>query len=335
MRLNKTIFAGIVILFSIALYMLAATGIAESQENYRAILVAHGSDDSAWNVKVKELHSIIQTDKSLELAFIHYDNIDSLQNAIQRLDAVEAILLIHLSPSSYTTRHEALKPQPQPAAPSGKATKSPWLHSKLAPPFTSSEIPITVAPAIDDYHLIVDKLRGYAKRLASDDSKTYSLVLVGYGAINELENIAYVRQLEKIGERIRGRRFKEVVGMTLRNHSADLIREQAIINFRRTVKRLSDDVTGKVIIIPYVLWQGSFHNDLLSYLGGVVDKKKIAICNKNLLSNARFELKQWVEDVIKRGMEQPMLEPVSRTWTHMDTIKGDPVGTNQYGICEN
>jgi hypothetical protein len=160
-------------------------------------------------------------------------------------------------------------------------------------------------------------------------TENVSLMLVSYGAIEELENILWDRIMEGVGETIRSeRKFKEVACVSLRNHSADLIREQAIGNLVKTARRLKEQ--GAVIVVPYVLCGGAFHENLKSYLTGIVSPGNI--CSNGILSDLSTT-KSWVLEMITQGMNQPNPKKweVNRNWSVMDIEQGSPMGTNKYG----
>jgi len=294
MILNKIMFAGVVMLISISFYAFVASGTTESQQP-GAIIVAHGSINPEWNQQIEDFYDNIKSSiQPSKLAFLRFDTEKTMTKAVKELknDGIGNIVLVHLSPSSYSIRHEELVD-----------------YAADTNPDPSLEL--IVSPAIDDHHLVVETLKDYAKEL-SQEPENESLILLADGPADELDNIAWLRKLDRIGKMIRLQvRFSEVVSMTLRNYSADLIQEKAMIDLRKTVKRLSEK--GRVIILPYMLWQGSFYDDLQSYLRGIASPEKIAISDQNVITHPNIA--QWVKKVMKKGMNQPSVMPVNRNWS--------------------
>jgi hypothetical protein len=191
---------------------------------------------------------------------------------------------------------------------------------------------------MDDNPMIVQILSEHAQqtfeKLPLDQGsppkpEDVSLLLISYGAIEELENILWDRVMEGIGDTIKQEKgFREVACVSLRNHSADLIREQAVRNLIKTAKRLK--AQGEVIVVPYVLCDGSFHQDLQSYLSGIIAADNI--CSKGIISHPNVAL--WIKEVINvQGMNQPdpKKREANRNWSIMDIERGDAIGHNKYG----
>jgi sirohydrochlorin ferrochelatase len=300
MKPNKVFLPGIVMLLSISLYMLAATCTAEAQE-LGAILVAHGSTNSDWNDQIENFYEKIESDMPpSQLAFLRFDNEKTLANAVNNLkkDGITKIVIIHLSPSSFSIRHDEI-------VNFAKDTME-----------ANPSLQLTVSPAMDVHPLFVGILKDYTKELSPAPGND-SLILLADGPADELDNIIWVRKLDRIGKMLRAQlRLREVVSMTLRNYSADLIHEQAIIDLKKTAKRVSEK--GRVIVVPCVLSESSFHQDLKLYLKGIVPQEDI--CMKGVLDHPNAE--KWVQKVMRKGINQPSVRPVNRNWTAHDAEIG-------------
>jgi len=320
MKFYKKLLLNTLILLFIFTYLLAAPGVSKS-EPFGAILVAHGSINQAWNDEngqVNTLYNNIQNEISpSRLAFLRFVNGSTLTDAIDELkrnnNDLRKVMFVHLSPSSYSVRHQEIGEVASPLLPDNQ-----YQYGVVA---------------MDDHPLIVEILKICADELSEDPQKE-SLILVGYGATNELENDNWVQQLEDISEKIEEElgEFKEVVCMTLRYHSADKLRSKAVRNFRKTAKRLSKN--GKVIVVPYVLCQGSFHEDLKFYIEGIKHAEDIDICRKGVIDNDNT--KEWVKKVIddfKSGGALPEVKSVNRTWSAMDAEIGGNK-KHEYGHAE-
>jgi hypothetical protein len=351
MKCNRKI---LVILFLISLFFSLETDTAKSQE-FGVVLVSHGSIHDIWNNRILALEKKFQpiSDELQassnqfpvnrlfshrgKVAFLRFDDVNTLPNAIDTFQAngISKILLVHLSPFSCTVRHEEIKHI------AGKVPddeKKSWLVKKAVSlsdlPAWPDDLKIEVAPAMDDHPLIIDILKKRARELSKNPA-TESLILLGYGPIDELENITWLRLLERIGKRLGTLGFKEVVGVSLRHHSADLIRAQAITELQKTAKSLSEN--GRVIVLPYALYispDDPFQKELQSCLRGIVDRES-DIGKKGIISDDEEYFDKWLEEVISKGMNQPEVMPVNRTWSAMDKARDVDIGINQYGLVED
>jgi sirohydrochlorin ferrochelatase len=287
------------------------------------ILVAHGSTSQIWNTQVRDLEKRIINNlpsqvKAVKLAFLRFDQ-PTLEDAVYDLrdnEKVTDILIVHLSPSSHSERHKEI-----------------FDRIEVIIEESDQSLDLKVSPAMNDHLEIIKILKEYAADL-SRDPEYESLILVSYGATNELFNIAEIRQLEQIGKKIQtDLGFREVVCLTLRNHAPDLIRAQAIVDLQRTARRLKEK--GRVIVVPYVLSilpNDSFQRELWSHLTGIVSPKYIG--DKGILQsvdkNGLFEVDPWVREVIEQEIHEPKFKDANRTWSVMDKEKGVPIGTNKY-----
>ncbi len=337
----------VIFFFTIFLYSPAVAEMAKQQEQLGVVLVAHGSNNPQLdcNTQVQALYEKIKRDEpslKLELAFLRYANKKTLKDAVINLQAqgINNILFIHLSPSSFSIRHIELTESIAETIASSKKVmiKKPWSYKQVLASYDLPAMHYAVSPAMDDNPLIVKILSDQAQEILNSPSQemlrnpeSASLLLVSYGAVDELENILWDRQMEQIGEAIKSKiGFRSVVCISLRNHSADLIREQAIIELIKTAKSLKDQ--GRVIVVPYVLCAGAFQQSLQSYLEGIIPSEDIS--SKSVISDLDAVV-LWVRNVIARGMNQPASPSVNRNWSLMDIEKGDKIGTNKYGVCEN
>lgn len=303
MKFNKGMLLYISILLLIISYLFLSPGAAKSQE-FGTILIAHGSNKPEWNNKVVKFYNNIKPDlPPSQLAFLRFVEESTLENAVIKLrdenPGIRKILFIHLSPSSYSIRHEEIE--------------------SIVSPLLRPSLQYKIAPAMDDHPLSAEILKDYAKALSRSPEKE-SLILLGYGPAEELENIVWVRQLERMGEMIRRDiLFKEVACMTLRHHSADLIRSQAIADLQRTARRLKEN--GRVIVVPQVfcsLPENGFQKEVQSCLKGIVDPQDI--CKTGIISNPKT--KEWIKEVVGKEMDQPVIKNVNRTWSAMDAEMG-------------
>jgi hypothetical protein len=309
MKTNKIMFLTIVALLLITSYLLLTPDTAESAP-FGVVLIAHGSDKTEWNARIQGFYNSIKNElPPSQLAFLQFVAGSTLEDAVNALKAgnpdVQEFLFVHLSPSSYSIRHEEIEL---------KVSQLP------TPP-----LKYQISPAMDDHPLAIAILKDYANEFYINDPArspaNESLILIGYGAPDELENVEWVRKLKRIGESIRiDLGFREVACMTLRHHAADLVRSQAIADLQETAKRLKEQ--GRVVVVPYILsalpQNHGFIKELESCLRGIV--KPGDICKKGVISHDNT--KAWVKEVVRNQMNQTGIRPVNRNWSAMDAEKG-------------
>ena len=180
-----------------------------------------------------------------------------------------------------------------------------------------------VSPCMDDHPLAVEIVKDYARELSQNPAQE-SLMLVGHGPVEELENIMWVRQLEKIGREIQKTvPFKEVACMTLRSDAADLVRDQAHEDARKTALRLS--AQGRVIVVICGIGIKMLQFELQHLLKGI---PSVVINQKGFINHPNTV--KWIEATIQKGMQQPEVPPINRKWSIMDQITGKPTGTHRY-----
>ena len=151
-------------------------------------------------------------------------------------------------------------------------------------------------------------------------------MLVGHGPVEELENIMWVRQLEKIGQEIeKTMPYREVVCMTLRADAADLVREQAHEDVRKTALRLSTQ--GRVIVVICGIGIKMLQFELQHLLKGI---PSVVINQKGFINHPNTV--KWIEETIKNGMNQSAPAPINRKWIVIDHENGQPPGTHHYGL---
>ena len=285
------------------------------------VVISHGAPMPVWNQKVSELVASVRSPYPLETAFLDYDEEQTLEKSVRRLEekGVEEILLIHLSPSSYSVHHEEIKYRVGLRKDLGIYT------NETDPPIKSKVKRFVASPAMDDHPLMVEILRDYAKELSRDPTQE-SLVLLGHGPIEDVEDIMWVRQLKHIGNEIRKTLpFKEIVCMTIRNDAADLVREQAADDLREEVTRLS--AHGRVLVVTYALGSMTLQMEVKNILRRI---PQVVMSTKGVASHPKAM--KWIEETISRGMNQPEVPPIKRTWSHLDYDTGKPVGTHHYGF---
>lgn len=323
MNIASKIYIHLIILFALCICTFSSVKSTEAkeEENLGVIVISHGAPMPAWNDGVLDLIKSVKSPYPLEVAFLDYDAEKTLKKSIKRLEdkGIQEILLVHLSPSSYSEHHEEIKYL------IGIRNNLGIYTEEADPPIKSIVTKFVVSPCMDNHPLVTDILADYVRELSQDPEKE-SLILLGHGPIEELMNIMWVKQLKNIGREIQKRiRFREIVCMTLRNDSADLIREQAAEDLREVAKRLSD--YGRVIVVVNALGAMMVQQEAQRILQGI---PSVVISTKGVASHPKAV--EWIEDTINKGINQSDVEPVNRSWSHYDYETGKPIGTHRHGF---
>jgi sirohydrochlorin ferrochelatase len=301
------------------LFFFSLSSSAEKEDKMGVVVISHGAPVAIWNDTVIKLVSAVKSPYPLETAFLDYDEERTLDKAVKRLEAkgVSEVLIVHLSPSSYSNHHEELFYLTG-------FRKDLGIYTEIAgKPIQSTIRTFAISPCMDTHPLIVEVLRGYAKEL-SENPSAESLILLAHGPVEEVENIMWIKQLKRIAEELRKTLpFREIVCMTLRNDSADLIQNQAQDDLRETAQRLSTQ--GKVLVVTYALGSGMFQEEVKQLLKGIPS----VVSQKGIVSHPNAA--KWIEATIQNGMNQPKVPPIHRGWNRMDYETGKPFGTHRYG----
>ena len=303
----------------------AGLGMAK-KERFGVIVATHGAPPMAgqWNQDVLKIVQSIKSPYHIENCFLDFIEEYSLPNAVKKMEALgmEEVLIVHFSPSSYSNHHEELKFYVN------VPTSLPWYDKGWEVPIQSTIKKFAVSSGMDDHPYIIQILTEYAKELSVDPAKE-SLVLVGHGPVDELENIMWLRGYRHILAEIQDKlHFRETACQTLRYDSGDTIKEEANFEFRETVKRMAKN--GKVIILCYVLGPVYLQNVVSNILKGV---SPVVISPKGVATHPLAT--KWIEETIAKKMDQVQPPPPSRQWGHLDWERKKPVGTNKYGSCES
>jgi sirohydrochlorin ferrochelatase len=309
-------------LFSLMNFCQAITSAKENGQ-MGVVVIAHGVPMPMmpmWNERVIRLVESVKSPYPVETAFLDYEKERTLEKAVKRLETkgVNEVLIIHLSPCSYSSHHEELYYLTG-------FRKDLGIYTQITgKPIQSTIKRFAISPCMDDHPLVTDILRQYAQELSKDPAGE-SLILLGHGPVEEVENIMWVRQLKRIGREIRkSLNFREIVCMTLRNDSADLIRDQAYEDLRETASRLA--INSRVIVVVYSLGEGMLQEEVKRILKGV----QVVVSTRGIVSHSNTV--KWIEATIKNGMNQPKVPPINRKWSVMDRETGKPIGTHHYGL---
>jgi len=300
--------------------LIIACSFAAQKDTMGVIIISHGAPIPEWNQKVMNLIASVKSPYPIEPAFLDYDKERTLEKAVRRLEAkgINNILIVHLSPTSYSNHHEEIRYLVG-------LRKDLGVYTEMTETPIKSTSRFAVSPGMDEHPLIVAALSEYTRELSQEPTKE-SLILVGHGPVEEVENIMWIRQLKRIGKEItKTLNFQEVVCMNLRSDAADLVREQAHEDLREAGQRLSKQ--GRVIVVISSLGTFMLQQEVKNIMKGV---PSLAISNKGLMSHPNTV--RWIEATIQNGMNQPAVPPINRKWSNLDYDTGKPVGTHRYGL---
>jgi hypothetical protein len=305
-----------------AIWSFLVTSCADTAEKAAmgVVVITHGAPIPQWNETVMRMISTVKSPYPVEPAFLGFDEERTLAKAARRLEdkGVNEILIVHLSPSSYSSHHEEVRYL-------AGLRKDLGVYTEDAERPLQSRSRFAVSPCMDEHPLAVEIVKDYARELSQNPAQE-SLLLVGHGPVEELENIMWVRQLEKIGREIQKTiSFKEVACMTLRSDAADLVRDQAHEDARKTALRLS--AQGRVIVVICGVGIKMLQFELQQLLKGV---PSVVINQKGFINHPNVV--KWIEATIQQGMQQPEVPPINRKWSIMDKETGKPIGTTRYGL---
>ena len=284
------------------------------------VVITHGAPIPQWNETVMRVISTVKSPYPIEPAFMDFDEERTLAKAAGRLEdkGVNEILFVHVSPSSYSSHHEEVRYL-------AGLRKDLGVYTEDAGPPIESNSRFAVSSCMDNHPLAVEIVKDYARELSQNPAQE-SLMLVGHGPVEELENIMWVRQLETIGQEIKKTvPFKEVACMTLRSDAADLVRDQAHEDARKTALRLSTQ--GRVIVVICGIGIKMLQFELQHLLKGI---PSVVINQKGFINHPNTV--KWIEATIQKGMQQPEVPPINRKWSIMDKETGKPIGTHRYGL---
>jgi hypothetical protein len=284
------------------------------------IVISHGAPIPQWNETVMRVIRTVKSPYPVEPAFLDFDEERTLEKAAKRLEdkGVREILIVHLSPSSYSSHHEEVRYL-------AGLRKDLGVYAEEAGKPLRGSAKFAVAPCMDDHPLTIEIVKDYARELSKDPARE-SLMLVGHGPVEELENIMWVRQLENIGSEVQKTLpFREVACMTLRSDAADLVREQAHEDVRKTALRLS--AQGPVVVVICGVGIKMLQFEMQHLLRGVPG---VTINQKGFIQHP--DTVKWIEAAIQKGMQQPAVPPVNRKWSIMDQETRKPPGTHRYGL---
>jgi hypothetical protein len=307
-------------LFTIwSFFIISCTATAEKAV-MGVVVVTHGAPIPQWNETVMRMISTVKCPYPVEPAFLDFDEQRTLEKAAKRLEdkGVNEILFVHVSPSSYSSHHEEIRYL-------AGLRKDLGFYTEDVGPQIKTKSRLAVSPCMNDHPLVVEIVKDFARELSQDPAHE-SLMLVGHGPVEELENIMWVRQLEKIGQEIkRIMPYKEVVCTTLRSDAADLVREQAHEDVRKTALRLS--AQGRVIVVICGVGIKMLQFELQHLFKGI---SSVAISQKGFINHPNTV--KWIEATIQQGLQQQEVPPINRKWTLMDQETGKPRGTTHYGL---
>ncbi len=277
------------------------------------LLLAHGGDDT-WNEAVLSLATRLDQTTPVEVAF-GMANKRTIQGAVDRLSEREvagivAVPLFISSHSSVIRATEYLLSARDEAPPeleryarmdhrgdtdsaAHHGGTDPAAHDAMFDPTTPVEttVPIRVATALDSHPLVADILVSRAEALSRNPEEEVA-ILVAHGPVSVEDNSSWLENMGALVELMRPKtRLSRIEYLTVRDDAPEPIRDQATVELRALVERVSGE--GKnVLIVPLLLSYGGIEEGVRERLEGLPYR----MSPQALLPDDR--LAQWVMSVV-------------------------------------
>ena len=136
-----------------------------------------------------------------------------------------------------------------------------------------TKVKIILTDPIDDHPVITSIVCRRISELSKDPS-TEAVILVAHGPNSEEDNVKWLTTMESIGNKCakqiyeeKGKMFRAVLSVTVRDDAPEPIYEQAKQHLRALVRQLS--AFGNVIVVPLLISQGGIEHGILKRLEGL------------------------------------------------------------------
>ncbi len=164
-----------------------------------------------------------------------------------------------------------------------------------------TKVNIILTDPIDDHPIVTSIVCRRILELSIDPSKE-AVILVAHGPNGEEDNVKWLTTMESIGNRCakqiyeeKGKSFRAVLSVTVRDDAPEPIYEQAKQHLRALVRQLS--ASGDVIVIPLLISQGGIEHGILKRLEGL----KFRWSGKTILPSE--EMVRFLESRIREALQ--------------------------------
>jgi len=159
---------------------------------------------------------------------------------------------------------------------------------------------IVLTKPLDDHPLVVKTISDYVAELSKNPNNE-TIVLVAHGPNAEKDNKNWIETMNSIIEQMRtaqnakGKKFKQIFSLTVRDDAPKPIYEQAKAHLRSLVYQAGKD--GDVIVIPLLLARGGVEARFVKRLHGLDYKWS----GKTLLPNVNIS--KFIQTSVKNAVE--------------------------------
>lgn len=266
------------------------------------ILIAHGAG-AEWNSHVERIARAASTGGPIAVAYLMGDAAKThrFQDAVRALadSGVSEIVVVPLLVSSHSGHYEQIRYL---AGATDSLSHSMMHHLHMAGiERPDTELPITVARALDDAPEMARVLGERASKLASSP-REQALFLVGHGPNSAEDNALWMRHLRVVADSVRAATgFRDVRVGLVRDDAPAEVRAEAVNGVRELIE-LQRHVTGRpVVVVPVLISRGRVSREkFLADLAGL----DVVYSGEPLLPSP--ELARWIESRVRetaRGNE--------------------------------
>lgn len=222
------------------------------------LVVAHGADET-WNARVLDAATAARTPGPLEVSFLMGPAAERrpFQVAARRLvDAgAERIVVVPLLVASHSGHYDQIRW----LAGRIDSLSGPMAHHLEMSGITRPDVdvPIAVAPALDDSPALVEALSDRAAGLAAEPS-AQAVFLVGHGPNSAEDNARWMENLRRVADGVRQRGgFRDVKVGLVRDDAPAGVRAEAVRRIREIIE-LQSEATGRdVVVVPILISEGA------------------------------------------------------------------------------
>lgn len=237
---------------------------------YGILLLGHGGS-SEWNQSLHDVKQAVTDQKiPIEMALGMADPTE-IQPAVDKLQQqqVKKIVVVPLFVSSHSEVIEQTKyVLGIRKIPSEEFVNAPHAHmANMTVKRARLNIPLVMAPALDDHPLVADILLDRAKAMSRNPSKEY-VILVGHGPLKEEDNELWLKYMDNLARAVQTHGgFAGVFSATIRDDSPPDVRQKADKILRDMVSRYSHE--GRVLVVPDLISSGGIERHISKILDGL------------------------------------------------------------------
>jgi sirohydrochlorin ferrochelatase len=259
------------------------------------LIVAHGGGPG-WNAQVEEVAGLVNTGGPVAVSFLMGPGAAAsrFQDAAERLVKAGAteIVVVPVLVSSHSGHYEQIRYL---AGEIDELDEAMLHHLHMAGIGRAAvDVPIRVAPAMDDAPEIAVVLADRAKALAAQPGQR-ALMLVGHGPNSAEDNAAWMANLRRIAEQVKARSgFREVKVGLVRDDAPVPVRAEAVRSVRETIALLHELTEEPVVVVPILVSKGQISDEKLpADLAGLT----IVYDGQTLLPHP--EVARWIESRVR------------------------------------